>query len=194
MGEDVGRAWGRVVEWLAAHAPASYTTLRPPAVVADIEACERALGVELPAGLRQLLLINDGAADFDSSEVYCPGAAFLPGGHRLLSAAEIVQDSRNTTEIAAELDDDMAGWWWHPQWVMFGRHIAADGLAIDQRPGPEQGYVGEFMHEDHTSFDLAPSIEAFIVSVAESLESGSDFSYFRPVVEDGRLDWDVIVP
>jgi hypothetical protein len=37
--------------------------------------------------LKRLLLVNDGAADFDAAGTYCRGAAFMPGGHRMLGTA-----------------------------------------------------------------------------------------------------------
>ena len=147
----------------------------------------------LPADLTRVLLASNGAADFDADGTYRRGAAFMPGGHRLLSSAQIAEQSQSLNEIAARHGGDTIGYWWHPQWVLFARHIAADGLAIDQRPGPGQGAVGEFMHEDHTSFDMAPSLGAFIATMADCLSNGTDFLHYRPVAEDGCLDWDVVV-
>jgi cell wall assembly regulator SMI1 len=143
--------------------------------------------------LKRLLLVNDGTADFDAAGTYCRGAAFMPGGHRMLSLAEIAEQNQSLNEIVARHGGDMIGYWWHPQWVLFATHIAADGLAIDQRPGSGRGAVGEFIHEDHTSFDMAPSLGAFIATMADCLNNGTDFLHYRPVVEDGCLDWDVIV-
>jgi hypothetical protein len=100
----------------------------------------------LPAELTRLLLVNNGAAEFDADAAYCRGAAFLPGDHRLLCSAEIAQQGQSLNDIEAGYGGDMIGWWWHPQWVLFARHVAADGLAIDQQPGPGQGRVGELMH------------------------------------------------
>jgi cell wall assembly regulator SMI1 len=193
MSGEIEQSWARVTRWLAAHAPASYATLRPPAAPTEIESCERELGMTLPADLKWLLLTSNGAADFDADGTCCRGAAFMPGNHRLLPSAEIASQSQSLIEIAAGLGDHMIGWWWHPQWVLFAMHIAANGLAIDQRPGHGQGSVGQFMHEDHTSFDMAPSLGAFIAKMADSLDNGTDFLYYRPTVEDGCLDWHVVL-
>jgi cell wall assembly regulator SMI1 len=192
MSEDTEQSWTRLTAWLAAYAQASHATLRPSATPAEIDSCERELGMALPADLKRVLRASNGAADFDADGKYCRGAGFMPGGHRLLSAAEIAEQSQNLTEIAAGFGGDMIGWWWHPQWVLFARHIAADGLAIDQRPGPGQGTIGQFMHESHTSFDMAPSLSAFIAGMADSLDHGTDFLHYRPAVKDSCLDWDVI--
>jgi cell wall assembly regulator SMI1 len=189
---QIEESWARLTAWLEANAPASYATLAPPAPSAELDACERDLGVALPAELRRLLLVNNGAAEFDADGTYHRGAAFLPGGHRLLSAAELARESRDLMEIVSDLGDDMIGYWWHPRWVLFGRHVAADGMAIDQRPGPRQGAVGEFMHEDSTEFTMGASLGEYIAKVADSIARGTDFLYFRPLVDDGGLDWDVI--
>jgi cell wall assembly regulator SMI1 len=193
MSEDIEQSWARVTGWLAAHAAASYATLRPPATPAEIESCEHELGMALPADLKRLLLVSNGAADFDADATYCRGAAFMPGDHRLLSSAEIAQQSQSLNEIAARHGGEMIGYWWHPRWVLFARHIAADGLAIDQRPEHGQGSVGEFMHEDHTSFDMTPSLGAFIAKMADSLDNGTDVLHYRPTVKDACLDWDVVL-
>lgn len=190
---EIEESWARITAWLAANAPASYATLSPPATTTELDACERVLTDALPAELRRLLLVNNGAAEFDADGTYHREAAFLPGGHRLLSAAELAQQSRDLVGTADKLGDDMFGYWWHPQWVLFGRHVAADGMAIDQRPGPGQGAIGEFMHEGSTEFTMGASLGEYVANVADSIENGTDFLYFRPLVEDGGLDWDVII-
>jgi cell wall assembly regulator SMI1 len=186
-------SWARVTAWIAANAPASYATLNPPAPPAELDACERDMNVALPAELRRLLLVSNGAADFDADGTYHRGAAFLPGGHRLLSAAELAKESRDLVDLVGDAGDDLIGYWWHPDWVLFGRHIAADGMAIDQRPGPGQGAIGEFIHETGTEFTMAASLGQYIAKMADSIENGTDFMHYRPLVQDGSLDWDVIV-
>jgi cell wall assembly regulator SMI1 len=190
---EIAQSWGRVTDWLAANAPASHATLRPPATAADIASCEAALEMALPEELRQLLLLTDGAADFDADGTNLPGCRFMPGGHRLLSAAEIASGTQSLRKILDDLDEDlMVGIWWHPEWVLFARHVAADGLAVDQREGTGQGAVGEFMHEDETAFTMAPSIGEFLGMVADSLAAATDFQHYRPFVKSGRLDWNVV--
>lgn len=189
---EIEESWARVTAWLATNATTSYATLNPPASHAELDACERGLKMALPAELRRILMVNNGAADFDADGAYRRGAAFLPGGHRLLSAAELAGQSRDLVEIVGSLGEVMIGHWWHPRWVLFGRHIAADGMAIDQRPDPGQGAVGEFMHEDRTQFTMGASLGEYIAKIVDSIENGTNFLYLRPCVEDGVLDWDVI--
>jgi cell wall assembly regulator SMI1 len=190
---EIEDSWARVTAWLAANAPASYAALNPPAPPAELDACERDMNVVLPAELRRLLLVSNGAADFDADGTYHQEAAFLPGGHRLLSAAEVAKESRDLVDLVGDAGDDLIGYWWHPAWVLFGTHIAGDGMAIDQRPGPGQGAIGEFMNETGTEFTMAASLGQYIAKIADSIENGTDFMHYRPLVEDGGLDWDVIV-
>jgi cell wall assembly regulator SMI1 len=96
--------------------------------------------------------------------------------------------------IAVDLGDEMIGYWWHPEWVLFGRHVAATGMAIDQRPGPGKGAVGVFVCEGFTEFTMAASLGEYLAKVADSIENGTDFGQFRPVVKDGGLHWSVTMP
>ncbi len=200
---EIEDSWVRVTAWLAANSPASYATLRPPAPAAELETCERDLGIALPAELRRLLLVNNGAADFSAAGTYHPQAAFLPGNYRLLSAAEAAEGSRALVEIADEGGGDLRGYWWHPQWVLFGSHITADGMAIDQRPGRRQGAVGEHCHQNCTEFTMGTSLGEYIEQMADSLDSGTDIPRpfengellrYRPYIdEDGGLSWHAIL-
>jgi cell wall assembly regulator SMI1 len=191
---EIEESWARVTAWLAANAPASYATLRPSALSAELDACERDLKVALPAELRRLLLVSNGAAGFGADDTYHREAWFLPGGHRLLSAAELAEDSRGLVETMSDLGfASLMGSWWHPQWVLFGRHVAGNGMAIDQRPGPGQGAVGEFENEGSIKFTLGASLGEYVAKVAVSIENGTVFLSCRPLVDDdGSLDWEVL--
>lgn len=39
---------------------------------------------------------------------------------------------------------------------------------------------------------MGASLAHYIGRVADSIENGTDFMYFRPLVDDGRLHWDVV--
>jgi cell wall assembly regulator SMI1 len=190
---EIEESWARVTAWLALNAPASYARLSPPALPSELDACEDDLKVALPAELRRLLLVSNGAAGWDADDTYRREAWFLPGGHRLLSAAELAEDSRGLVATMSDLGiTSLMGEWWHPQWVLFGRHAAGDGMAIDQRPGPGQGAVGVFENEGSIKFTVSASLGEYVAKVADSIENGTVFLYCRPFVEDGSLDWDVI--
>lgn len=121
-------------------------------------------------------------------------AWFLPGGYRLLSAAELAEDSRGLAEVMSDLGfASLMGSWWHPQWVLFGRHVAGDGMAIGQRPGPGQGAVGEFGNEGGIKFTVGASLGGYVAKAADSVDNGTVFLGCRPFVgDDGSLGWDVI--
>jgi cell wall assembly regulator SMI1 len=190
---EIEESWARVTAWLAVNAPVSYARLRPPAPAAELERCDRDLGAGLPAELRRLLLVSNGAAEWDGATgTFHPGARFLPGGHRLLSAAEVAEASLGLVVVMDDLGfPELPGTWWDRGWVMFARHVAGDGMAIDQRPGLGQGAVGEFINEGSTTFTMATSLGEYLAKVADCVENGTDFRWNRPVVRDGALDWDV---
>jgi cell wall assembly regulator SMI1 len=188
----VEESWERFTRWLAREAPQSHGCLNPPADLSDIAEAESGARILFPEDLKTVLLINNGAAHFIEG-VFRPEAGFLPGGHRLLSAAEIVEQRKMLNGILANTDQEMVGWWWHPEWLPFAVHVAADALAIDLRDGPDRGAIGEFMHESNTNFDWGPSLAAVIDTVAVSVETGTNFKYFHPQVVHGCLNWDVII-
>jgi cell wall assembly regulator SMI1 len=138
----------------------------------------------LPGELRRLLLINDGADESERT-----GARFLPGMHRLLPADQIAEDNAMHIEILADLDDEMIGYWWHPQWIVFGSDGAGHRLVIDDRPGPGRGKVSEWSRTDGLIWEFAPSIGEFLADVASALEGGTPLHGWRPVVENGDLEW-----
>jgi len=173
---DVEVSWSRLTTWLAQHAPVSFAALRPPASGPD---------PALPADLRRLLLINDGA---DSSEH--TQATFLPGMFRPLPADQIAASNAMHIEILADHDgDDMIGHWWHPKWITLGSDGLGNALVIDDRPGPERGKVWEWSKYDGLIWEFAPSLGEFLAGVAAALEGGSPLLGWRAQMEDGDLEW-----
>lgn len=183
VGMTIEESWSRVTAWLAEHAPESFAALRPPASPAELDACERDARVVLPEDLRRLLLMNNGANEL---------ADFMPEGHRLMSTTEIAASCTMLTGLVTE-DPSMLGYWWDPQWVLFAAYGNGDGLVIDQRPGPEQGMVGEFFHEESATFNVARSVGALIAEMADALENGTDMLSHGPNVADGVLEWQVVL-
>jgi cell wall assembly regulator SMI1 len=176
MPADVGESWTRVTAWLAANAPVTHATLRPPA--SDVDP-------GLPGELRQLLMINNGADDSD----IC-GACFLPGMQRPLPADQIADGQAMQAEIlAAHAADDIVGRWWHPQWIQFAGGGAGTLLVIDDRPGPGRGVVWEWDRVDGLLWEFGSSLGEFLAEVASALESGTALHGWRPQVKDGDLDW-----
>ena len=83
---EIEESWARVMAWLAANAPASYATLRPPALPAELDECERGLGVALLAELRRLCLSATArpsttrTGPTTAKPRSCPGASTAVGG------------------------------------------------------------------------------------------------------------------
>ncbi|MBO0805821.1 MAG: SMI1/KNR4 family protein [Nocardiopsaceae bacterium] len=175
---EVEDCWARVTAWLAVNAPVSYAALRPPAVAAD---------ARLPAELRRLLLVNDGA------DLHDPNAAtFLPGQYFPLPAGRIADNCAVNAEVLADIGDaGMAGHWWHPRWFMFAEDGLGNGLVIDDRPGPGQGMVWEWSKYDGLIGEPAPSLGGFLADVARVLEGGTVLRGWRPVAMYGFLRWTV---
>ena len=183
MGTAVEEAWARIEAWLARQAPRSFATLLDGADPSAIVKAETAVGLPFPSDLVASLRRHDGADDMD------PASRWLPGGHSLLPVDEIVRRHAMLTEILADLDSFMVGHWWHPLWVPFGEHIAGDCLFVDQQPGPGQGGVREFMHEDQATKAEFPSFGEYLVAIAGAVEQRVPIRYYRPDVEDGALVW-----
>lgn len=137
--------------------------------------------------------MTDGTASHDPDHDVQLGSRFLPSGHYLLRAAEIPGRVRMLNSCLTSIPLEMVGHYWHHEWVPFAEHVAADALVIDQRPGPRQGQIGEFMHEDSTDFDLGSSLSDYLSRVSDALELQRDFSYYRPEIIGGSLEWDIIV-
>jgi cell wall assembly regulator SMI1 len=192
MTSPIELSWGRITRWLASEAPESFARLNPRASDRAISEAENRLGQVFPPDLKTLLKLNDGVEE-SLGDNFKTGGPFLPGGHRLLRVDEMVERTAMLNEVLNDLDEEMVGRWWHPQWVCFAGHIAGDGLAIDLRLGASSDAVGEFMHEGFTQFDWGPSLAAVLGQIANCLEADTDFKYFRPVVENGCLDWNVIL-
>ena len=144
--QGIEQSWARVTSWLRRNAPGSYRALRPPATTAELAAAQNGLDVAIPDDLLLLLSMTNGSAADDPDPALQFGSRFLPGRHFADERRGIQPQNQMLTEILADLDDFMVRSWWHPAWVPFASHVAADALVIDQRPGAGQGAVGEFSH------------------------------------------------
>lgn len=67
-------------------------------------------------------------------------------------------------------------------------------LFVDSRPGPLHGCVTEYAREDTDSWGPRwPSLDAMLGELADSLEQHSPAAGRLPIVENGTLDWEVIL-
>ncbi|MEV0360816.1 SMI1/KNR4 family protein [Nocardia sp. NPDC050697] len=176
----IEHSWRRIDSWLAANAPRTFASLRPPADRAAIDAAAAELAVELPADLVAYLRRHDGVAAGEGAFGF-PG--FQPYG-----LAEIVRATRMMREISARFDDDLFEGFWHHEFVSIARNVSADGLVVDCRGGA----VGEQVEAEGTRFGTWGSLAAFLEQIADCLESGAAMTLglpYLPVADDGVLLW-----
>ncbi|HEY4453137.1 MAG TPA: SMI1/KNR4 family protein, partial [Pseudonocardiaceae bacterium] len=134
--DDVERSWQRIENWLRDNAPDTYATLNPPASEAAIAAAEEFVGVAFPPDVVASLRVHDGVAagpaEFDLAGRYSPS-----------SVARIKSNWQMLTDLLLDQfkDDDMSGYWWHPQWVPIAEDNAACQLIVDGRAGEDTDRV-----------------------------------------------------
>jgi cell wall assembly regulator SMI1 len=183
----VNAAWKRLEVWLAAHAPASYRSLRPPAAAKEVAAAQRRMSVAFPADLVASLLRHDGVTN--------PGTAFtLPFFFEPMPVREIAPEWLSLCTAVADVFGEENSDWWDGAFVPFASSGDGGNLLVDQRPG-NHSRVGEFFNEEGVSFEEHPgSVAELLEKTALSLESGRPYdNQYRPeVTKAGVLDWDVI--
>lgn len=80
-----------------------------------------------------------------------------------------------------------------PAFVPFAEDMSGTELFVDTRPGPRSGCVGAWLREDGDSEGPRwSSVAVMLAEVADGLESGQPIGYWRPLVDAGRLFWDVV--
>ncbi|WP_328792779.1 MULTISPECIES: SMI1/KNR4 family protein [unclassified Streptomyces] len=200
----ISESWTRIENWLAEHAPATYSALAPPADPADIVAAERVIGRPLLKPLRMSLLRHDGLVGH--------GFSLLPGFYRPLSAREIVVEWQSWARYydkptvdgigEEELDYDFMRigssfyMYGHPQVIPIARDICGGLLVLDHRPEIDRGRVHNADAEEgisRQSHEMWTSLPVLMETIATSLETNQPLDRDMPVVdEDQRLRWDSI--
>ncbi|RJL31441.1 SMI1/KNR4 family protein [Bailinhaonella thermotolerans] len=173
----VDRAWDRIERWLRRRAPGTYRTLGEPATPLRIARAEAAMGLRFPDGLKASLLRHDGGFPMDAL-------------HDLSDLDVIVSDWRMLCGILADGPIEAVDTWWHGKMIPFASAGDGGNQVIDAR----NGAVGNYYNEEGLSFDGDrgwPSYLAMLRDIARSLEKGRRLRGDRPVVRDGRLDWDL---
>jgi cell wall assembly regulator SMI1 len=176
-------AWTRIERWLAANAPATHRTLRPPATPERIAAAQAHLSTAFPPDLVASLRRHDG--------VEATAAAFtLPPFFRPLPLDHLVREWTVDCQVTADLAPTPFGW--HRAFVPFAADGSGGVLIVDQRPGGH-GRVGRFDPEmGGPGFEQWPaSLADLLEKVATSLETGTPYDgRYRPTVAAGGvLDW-----
>lgn len=198
-------SWRRIDSWLAANAPRTFASLRPPASQEAISAAAAELGVEFPADLVAYLRHHDGVSPGKRGYVSPEEGGFSFPGFEPYTLAQIVSSGLSKQETWARYAEDGVvegpegllegpGGYWHRDFLAFARNISADALVVDCRPGESFGAVGEDAEAEGTIFGEWGSLGAFMKQVADSLESGTAMTVglsYVPVVDDGMLLWEL---
>ncbi|WP_159001381.1 SMI1/KNR4 family protein [Streptomyces sp. SBT349] len=157
---------------------------------AGIAEAERAMSLEFPADLVELLRCHDGA---DEGAVRSPDCAVLPGAglsptHRIVRTWQRITRHARATGVPGKRDGPGEEPLWHPSWIPWAGVAYQNGV-IDMRPGPRCGQVvpawgwkkaGEW-----------PSLAAYFEAVADALYAGGDVDDYHPYLagRPSRLLW-----
>lgn len=186
MSADIDDSWSRIERWLAGNAPLPLDTLNPPAAPESLDELRGTLDFTLPDQLVASLLRHDGSRE----DPVGTGHFVLPGGYRLLPAAQIGQFWRRSTDIlrGSRHRDMLIGVWWHPRWVPFAVSRSTDALVIDQRAGPRRGWIGD--HRAATTyFESWESYSDMLADIVDGLENHLAVAGELPAVVNGALTW-----
>jgi cell wall assembly regulator SMI1 len=192
--DDVRTTWGRIVEWLAEHAPETAAALAPPAPADQLAIAESELDFPLPPELSAWWSVQGGVRQVVLGGVlggYAPyGLADMMATRRLmLDIADQVWDEWSRTAGAREPAGGHA-WAFLPTLVPIARNGSGDDLVVDLRSGPLRGCVKAYDHEQGALFPPPwPSLTALLTDVAASLAGGTALGNLVPAVSDGRLSW-----
>lgn len=184
--EDIAPVLARLDAWYAAHLPPDEYVWNPPASDEQLDAFERAVGIELPESYRQLYRWHDGENDDRWGHFY--GLPMLP-----LKEAEaqwkawirVLGDFKgNRYEIRG------GGWpagavdpaYINPRWIPLTHDGSGNHIGLDFDPWP-QGRVGQvilFGRDEDVKAVLAESLGKFLEWIADLLESGNFRLETRP--------------
>lgn len=174
---SISDLWSRVHTWLSLNAPKILGNLNRAASDADIDAAERALGCKMPEEWRKLYRVHNGMNSNQNS-----GSLFF--GMQFLSLEKAVREHANSNTAGIEplpvrasdpgiRKADMN----NPKWIAFA-HDGGDTLLrvdLDPAPGATVGQVIFTDHADDTVILLAPSLQQFLMTFVDDLESGRYF-------------------
>jgi cell wall assembly regulator SMI1 len=160
----------KLESWLKQNAPGRYRSLLPGATQKELQACEGALGLRLPGGLRELYRWHNGQGErggylFDFQGPY----SFMP-------LRQVQEVHANLSEILGELEElgeSGRDTWWHRAWVPF-LDAGGDCLCVDAQGtlGGRVGQVIAFFHDDSTRGIEYPSLRNWLETFVTSLEAG----------------------
>lgn len=173
--EDI---WNRVEK--AIRALGASGSFAPPANDTSILAAESLLGTSLPEQLRSSLGVHNG----DAMKKLASGGwqSDGPFAHlewlslgAIVSEWETWRDTISAGGLEPQPEGPVKPLWWSPKWVPFtviGGSTWHHCIDLDPAPGGKIGQVIEIADDDGWRRVVAPSLRAFLVRVADDLESG----------------------
>jgi len=124
---DVREAWARVTGWLERNDPAVFATLGGPGSPEALDRAELRMGLELPAQVRQWLLLNDadagGRAHRRERQVRRGCQVPVLGGHLLLGSEDIQRVHLGRTDLERRTPSEDPD---HPSWRREWLPVVAD--------------------------------------------------------------------
>jgi cell wall assembly regulator SMI1 len=167
--------------WLAANAPATLTTLAPPASPAALAEMERELEVVLLPEVRALLSWHDGAVEAAPTFELLPGYEFLGTGDILATASMMRQYASGPRPT------------WSRSWIPVAADRCGAYLLVDhhaQDGGAQPGAVMISDHEDPLNFwETWSCLEEALTSMFDAARHGTPYLQLQPAVADGMLVW-----
>lgn len=186
---SVKAAWKRLAKWSAAHQPQKGRPGNPPATEKQIQDFESAIGVQLPADVRQSYRLYNGQ---------CSGPGIIYS-----LAVEPLHDSlhqwKNWVKGWGQNEKDGSAHhfnescqsfpdgfvqpvYFDPKWIPLTYDGSGNHIAVDLNPGPKgvPGQIIKFGPDDHDHTVLALSWGQLLTDIADELEAGN----FRIDIED----------
>lgn len=183
---QVVQAWQRIQKWLSENVPELADKLPGPAELAQVETAEQAMGMALPAELRESYLLHDGQeyGELELNIFPTPADAYDDMAFCLLPIARVADEWKVWKDLIdggdfegefGEPASGIADAWWSDGWIPVAGNGGGDFLCVDMRPAAG-GTVGQVIcawHDDAERHLLAPSWGSYLEQLAADLESGS---------------------
>lgn len=189
--EDVRKPWGRIVRWLEQHDPGKFAALDGPGHPKAISDAEERMGVNLPKGIWQWLMVNNMGGEREPDAGSClvafGGEGILPSGGLLLGLTDIERVYRRKMNVGAmEPSGDLDYPSWRREWVP----IAAEsdgfyGTFLNTRTGN----IGSWSEGYNPTEGEYISLFTFFQDVADRLEEVSSGTSPYGRLEGGNLMW-----
>jgi cell wall assembly regulator SMI1 len=199
--DQVRKAYGRIIAWATKHpkARAILPTFRKSASKAAIAAFEKKVKLKLPDGVVALYLLADGQ-DEEKADTRPMGGEAVESGlfpsiekHDLaflLSPLKLLTEVTPKTKRSSRMPGFRVGW------VPIGDNFGGDNIVVDlaSEDAKKRGRILQFNHEYGGAYEVAPSIEAFLTSIAQGLEKKTIvFDDDAGLTYKKTLDWDDLI-